>query len=451
MADKSLVKGNLEAFAKYLKDRYGIFELPILPFAGVAILAFVALFSVSPRLGVLAVEWLFTLYPIWLPLILYPMAREAWKSSHQSLFISKQEHTVLELRMPREVTKSPLAMETVFAGLHQGPGEGTWYDRFVKGQVRPWFSFEITNLNGRIRFFIQTRARFVPLVRAQLYAQYPDIEISEAEDYAMCTDCSLTKTNIWGCNFTTNASHVLPIRTYRDYALEKDPKEEFKIDPFSNLLEFLGTLGPGEQLWIQFIIRVHKLEKYEGKKTADGKDYGYKDKAKEEIKQIAEKGYLKGADDEKAGAALRLSKGQNETIEAIERKMGKQLFDVGIRAVYVAEQAKYNGFVISGITAMFKQFSHENLNGFKPISGLAKFAGYPWEDIGGKRKDKAKEEIVDAYRQRGYFHGDYADEYAVMSTEELATLYHPPSSTVRTPALSRIASTTADAPPNLPI
>jgi len=39
----------------------------------------------------------------------------------------------------------------------------------------------------------------------------------------------------------------------------------------------------------------------------------------------------------------------------------------------------------------------------------------------------------------------------VMSTEELATVYHIPSHAVETPTLSRIQSATGEAPINLPM
>jgi hypothetical protein len=39
----------------------------------------------------------------------------------------------------------------------------------------------------------------------------------------------------------------------------------------------------------------------------------------------------------------------------------------------------------------------------------------------------------------------------VMSTEELATVYHIPSRSIETPGLTRIHSATGEAPANLPI
>ena len=58
--------------------------------------------------------------------------------------------------------------------------------------------------------------------------------------------------------------------------------------------------------------------------------------------------------------------------------------------------------------------------------------------------------MIEAYRRRQFFHEPFVAETMVMSTEELATLYHIPSHAVETPSLGRIQSATGEAPVNLP-
>jgi len=41
---------------------------------------------------------------------------------------------------------------------------------------------------------------------------------------------------------------ALPIKTYEDYGLGKDPKEELKVDPITPLIELLGTLGKASSI-----------------------------------------------------------------------------------------------------------------------------------------------------------------------------------------------------------
>ena len=79
------------------------------------------------------------------------------------------------------------------------------------------------------------------------------------------------------------------------------------------------------------------------------------------------------------------------------------------------------------------------------------YSDYPWELGNERRKERRAEELVQAYRRRQYFHEPFSfHDYMVMSTEELATLFHIPSRGVQSPAIGRIESATGEAPVNLP-
>jgi len=78
------------------------------------------------------------------------------------------------------------------------------------------------------------------------------------------------------------------------------------------------------------------------------------------------------------------------------------------------------------------------------------FNDYPWELFLQKKKDYVAKHLVDAFRRRLYFYPPYKRDAMVMSTEELATLYHIPSAAAPAPALQRIESATTTAPSNLP-
>jgi hypothetical protein len=434
-------KGFFESIGGSLSDNFGA-TFDIKPFLFIAFVLVVTAFIVIPSGAWVGLQIAGFLSPLWLPVFLFIVAKHLWVLSRRAIFIAKQEHVVLELLMPREVTKSPLAMETVFGGLHQGPGEGQWYAKYIQGGVRPWWSLEMVSEEGRLRFFVWTRKSLAQLVKTQFYAQYPNIQIIEAADYALCTECNVKEVNVWGCEFGLTQPDPYPIKTYVDYGLDKSPKEEEKIDPFSNLLEFLGQLKKGERIWIQILFRTTKKEKFG--------DKDWKKEGQELIKSIMDEAKGKSEDDEDGSRPLRLTEGQKDKIKAIERNTAKLGFDVGIRALYIAEKDNFNAYNINGLTAMWKQFSSEGLNGFKPVGGMTIFKGYPWEDIGERRRNAMREDLVDAYKRRSYFHAPYKETHFVLSTEELATIFHPPSSTVSVPTLPRIPSLTAEAPANLP-
>ena len=70
---------------------------------------------------------------------------------------------------------------------------------------------------------------------------------------------------MWGCEFKLTKADPYPIKTYVDYRLHEgglleNPKEH-KIDPITPTLEYMGSIGDGEQVWLQILIRVNRKEK----------------------------------------------------------------------------------------------------------------------------------------------------------------------------------------------
>jgi hypothetical protein len=97
-----------------------------------------------------------------------------------------------------------------------------------------------------------------------------------------------------------------------------------------------------------------------------------------------------------------------------------------------------------------RQFSSVELNGLQPCRGHYVF-GWPWQ-MEKLRTPWITRRLLRYYRQRAYFHPPYQQKPMIMTTEEVATLYHFPSSTVATtPTFGRIMSKKAQAPANLPI
>lgn len=403
--------------------------------------------------------FLFFFAPLWMPLILIHASVARFIQYRRALGLSKQKYILLELRLPRDTRKTPLAMETFFSNMHFGPGEATEYKKYWLGNLRPSWSFEIVSIGGRVHFYIWTREAQRRGIESYLYSQYPDMEIIEAEDYSRLFDpADFGQNSMFGEEFVKTQSDPLPIKTYVDYGLDKaGAKPEEQVDPLAQVIELLGSLGPKEQYWIQFIIRQSKDEKY-GKLNKAGKPYTWKDEGLEQIDKIRNQTMKKGKyTDPITGKVIETdgfpnpTKGQLEGIAAIERNTNKPGFDIGIRTIYSAPKDAYQGSMIAFFMALFKPFSNESGNGFKPAAEFsAAFNDYPWEDRKGLGHRYVERKIVDLYRRRAYFTQPYIGPWSIMSSEELATLYHIPSSTVETPNLPRIQSTTGGAPANLP-
>ncbi|MCH8049923.1 hypothetical protein IIB51_00720 [Patescibacteria group bacterium] len=386
--------------------------------------------------------------PVWLPIVLFVVLGRLWMRYIQMRTIENTEHVLLEIRLPAEIKKTPLAMEAVLASFQMQHGETTWIKRRILGTMRPWFSLELVSIEGKVHFFIWTRKNLKNVVEAAIYSQYPDVEIVESEDYSLYANFEKGKTSAWGCDFKLTKQDAYPIKTYIDYGLDKETtKEEQKVDPLSGLLEFLSSMGPGEQLWYQILIRQTRKER-----KKPGTLFGKRD-WREEAEELVKKLQDEAKPSMEAGDAfegfVQLTPGQAETIKSIERSITKLGFDCGIRGIYIAKNDAFVGPKIPAFIYSLRQFNSNTLNGFAITRWLAKF-DYPWQDYKDIRQDRTRRRLLDAYRRRSWFYPPYKTPSYVLNTEELATIFHFPGGTAQAPGVTRIASRRAEAPRNIP-
>ncbi len=390
---------------------------------------------------------------IFLPVIFTMAAINTYMAYKRISFFMDQETILMEVKVPKDTKKPLIAMELLLEAFHQTGGEGTFIDRWIKGKTRPWFSLEMVSLEGRIHFFIWMRKNWRRHIEAAIYSQYPDAEVYEVEDYTDYIPFDLEKYNFWACEYKLTKPDPYPIRTYIDYGLDREIKEEYIVDPMNSVLEFLASLNRGEAVWIQILVRAHKKEKkkpgsFFGK--VDWKDEGQKIIQKI-IKDNAPPKLSLRIDEVPEGApSINLTTWQAETIKAIERNLSKRAFDVGIRSLYISEKDSFDPITISGLVSVFKQYNYEHMNGFAPTRGHTVF-DYPWQDYKGFRKKRVSKQMYNAYRWRSYFYPPYKSPHGVMSTEELATIFHIPGESSATPTLQRVTSRKGDAPSDLPV
>lgn len=465
------IKSKLEPFnrMKELKgeitDNFGIqFDpWPLLITGGIALLI---AWLCMPDVVSFAFSLSFFLAPIWLPFLLIDGAWGLRIIQKRSEYIASLKYVLLEIKPPRNLVKTPLAMETFLSSINLSGGEATWLAR-SKGHIRPFWSLEIASLEGRVHFFIWTRASFRRIIESQMYAQYPGSQITEAPDYTRLISAKPEEWSVWGCDFKHTDKDPLPIKTYVEYGLDKVQKEPEQVDPLANLIEFMSSIGKGEYLWLQYVIRVHKGEKYNkrgsffylNRKNAKGDEYTWRDEAEKLVQEIRQKtrdSYTDVVTGEERPGFPNPTKGQSEKMAAIERNVSKLAFDVGARGIYIAKPENFNGIMISHLIGLFQPFTTESWNGIKSTAWMKRFDDYPWEINPEGRKNLYRRKLVEAYRRRQFFYdpffhgGLYGDETMVMSTEELATIFHIPSSSAEAPGLERIQSATHEAPADLP-
>jgi hypothetical protein len=97
-------------------------------------------------------EIVFQLYPLWLPPLLGILFWEVWMRYVRYNFFVNTAVVLLEVRLPKEVTKSPAAMEVAMNALYTTSSESTFFDRYWLGKTRAWFSLELVSLSGELHF-----------------------------------------------------------------------------------------------------------------------------------------------------------------------------------------------------------------------------------------------------------------------------------------------------------
>ncbi len=393
---------------------------------------------------------LYVYAPLWAPVILGALFMKLWLRYIRADYVLKSGSALLEIKVPKETFKSPLAMEIFFTSLYQ-TGSATFKELYWLGKIRPWFSFELVSIEGQVKFFIWTPAKFRNLIEAQIYAQYPTVEIHEAEDYMTWAEADHVNLPMWATYFKFTKKRVYPIKTYVDYGLNEDPKEEFKIDPMTSVLEYLGSMRKGEQVWIQIIIQAHRKLDFRKDAVVIPKD-DWKEEARREIEKIRKESVIEKPGSEFPGMP-NPTKGQQNTIAALERSISKFPFETAIRGLYISKKESFNAIGITGLIGTFRQYSsNDDVNGFK--LGWFTDYDYPWQDFRRIRRTRDEREMLEAFKLRSFFQPPFKNFHQtplVLNTEELATIYHFPGSVAGTPGFVRLPSKRVEAPANLPI
>lgn len=360
------------------------------------------------------------------------LTKELFHDRMMGLFAGQIQWTILAVTVPKLNEQTPRAVENFFTHLAGAHVTQDLIEKYWLGELQPWLSFEIVSIEGYLQFIVYLPKKFRDLVEASLYAQYPDAEIMEIEDYTKTVPHRFPNKeyDMWGTEFVYANKESYPMRTYEDF--EHSVSKEFFKDPMAAFLETMSRIGEGEQFWIQILLKpIGKEWTATSFKLA---------------RELADK-YMKEAKDEPQ-AALRLTKGEQSVIEAVHRKATKIGFKTKIRVVYVAKKENYNAKRIQyGIVGTMKQFARDDANALKPAySETAVTAHYLFKDA---QRTLRKNEIMEAYVKRSTSRG--ATSF-VMNVEELATLWHfPVSHAVRAPQLKTTPAKTSEAPMYLPV
>jgi len=168
---------------------------------------------------------------------------------------ARWEWIVLAIDVPQMNLQTPKAIEQMFAHIFSIWEPASIGNVYRRGYIRQSYSFEIISIGGYIQFLVRVRKKYRDVIEAAVYAQYPQAEITEVEDYVdSVPDTYPNDThNIWAAEYLLTKPSAYPIRLYKEFE-HNISKDTILKDPMGTLLESFTRIGPGEQVWFQMII-----------------------------------------------------------------------------------------------------------------------------------------------------------------------------------------------------
>lgn len=362
---------------------------------------------------------------------------------------------LLEVIPPRDYEKSPKVMETFFIGLSGVITTHNQLDVWTKGAILDRFGVELVGEEGKVHFFIRSLRKHRNMVEAHIYSMYPEAEIVEVEDYTKKFPRVIPNRDwdLWGTDMELQKPDPYPIKTYDKF---EETISGTMIDPIAALTEVIGTLGPGQHIWLQYVLdplpeklwaEENKIvQELAGRKASETK--GILSHFWEVIASVPKAFFtpVEFAGEEKKEQQpleFRLTPGEKELLKAVEDNLGKNAFKVKMRFIYLSRKEVFDKAKVSAFIGALKQFNDQNFNSFKPNDISKTYANYLFK----------KERL--AYRQRlvylRYKFRSMDDAKFVLSTKELATVFHFPDIGVKAPSITKVEAKRGTAPSNLPI
>jgi len=391
----------------------------------------------------------------------------------QGVYLRSVRWTVLSIDIPKENEQTMLAVEQMFAQFHSMHINRTFGERVFYGMFQLWLSFEIVSFGGQIRYLAHIPSNLRNLVEAAIYAQFPNAEINEVEDYMKNVPDYNPETShyeIWGTEFKLKKEDAYPIRTYRAF---EHQASQVIVDPLAGVLESLSAIEPYELMAVQYQIRptddkwkeaglklIKELKGDPEKPSAPNAVFDIMGRAFSGLLDMVGLGGGAGeAEAKKPDTSLLLGKmafltpGERDAIAAIEMNLSKIGYFTKIRVLYMAPKEKFAGEKKAGIVGAFRQFDDVTLNGIKP--DMKVWLGKPFQLSRTLEQPyinwvirKRKKYFMKFFRTRMFLKGSPP---FIFNIEELATIFHFPLINVKAPQMVKAEIRKGEAPINLPV
>lgn len=390
-----------------------------------------------------------------------------------------EETTVLQIQVARDNEKGPIVAEQMFSSIYGIFENLSLWDKFW-GKTEQQLSFEIANVDQKIRFHAWMPKKYKNLVEGQLYAQYPDIEIKEVPDYTLQGFQGHEKNKIekqqeglvaydgreglktaMCAELELGSPYIYPIKRYSQF---EDKLTRVAVDPLSAITAALARLNAtDEQAWVQLVIRpINDKWRKRGVKLLKILAKGFAENntwlSTKFTDTYMSRGFLtrltnfplrlmfwffgaRGAgvlsaavvDENESGGDLNeevSSQHDRETGDsAAMAKITRLGFEANLRVVYVPrpENLYVAEMKLKEIVSSFQQFNLPHLN-----------------QITVRTFNQKNHFILRRFQQRSIVNP------MILNTEEIATLFHLPNDTVINPNIDWVTAKKMESPLNVP-
>ena len=343
----------------------------------------------------------------------------------------------------KDIKEIIAVMETLFASFTGIRRTQDWsyplylFKTFWMGSHR-YLALEVVQEKGLIKFFVIAPENLGEYVEQQINAEFSNAEIEEVTDYNIFQPQGV----ILGTYLVPSKSKYLPLKTYKK--LDGDPTEGL-LNNLSKLKDDEGAaiqifIKPASQKWQGKLLQIaHQL--HYGKKLGQAMHkvtlasiivsiivFPFKIIGKI-FSALTETGKGMGESEKDKSAPVRLMQREEEIVKSIEEKITKAAFEVNINVIASAENTFRAKQVLSGIIGSFAQFTaHESGNALK--ENLIFFKGLFINDF--------------IYRNFRWW------KKFILNTEELASIFHFPLPSAKTPNILWLQARKSPPPVNLP-
>ncbi len=299
-----------------------------------------------------------------------------------------------------------------------------WYQTLGRGRD-DHFSLEIVADRELISFYIVVPAPMKEFMEQQLHAQYPDAEVEVKPEYNPFRPTS----HVAAAALSLRRRSLFPILSYR----------RMDVDPLAGITNALSKLSPDESAVIQYVCRSSN-PRWHSRAAGSIRNLRAGGKANPSMAGQILGGLWSMFFSTKKRTAQEdmpkpVSPVQEELIQRLQEKNTKPALDVNIRIVVSSATQPAASMRLQNIISAFGQYaSPETGNRFWKSSWLS-------NDV-----------VIRSFIYRRFDGNRFTirPRYAILSTEELASMWHLPLASTETPNIRWLLSRNAPPPVNVP-